>query len=273
MAINIYLDEIFLICFFYNYMISEISVIYIIGKKHNYCKVLLLTLFNTMQYCFLLIIFPKQMIFNILFRNIFLLGSVIINAIFICKWDTGKICVKKVLKTSVVIFIVSMVTGGITNYFYHNTYIGIWVKDNTVVLIIGVITFIISRILIHRIKSDLRKSNNKCSVKMIFQDKEVCIKALLDTGNNLREPISGRPVSVVEKKAILPFLDKSVEKIYVIPFSSVGVNNSVMYGFEIDELWIIKEDKSFIEYKALIGIYKGEISSDYEMILNNEYIV
>ena len=141
------------------------------------------------MYCLLLMLLPQLMLFNMIFRNLSMLVSVAFNSVFICKWDNGKLSFKRLIKTIIVLYTMSMLTGGITNYIYHNSYIGIWIKGNTKVLVIAFITFIISSSLIKRIKSNMCLKRNQCTVKMKFQGEEVCVKALLDTGNNLREPI------------------------------------------------------------------------------------
>ena len=88
-----------------------------------------------------------------------------------------------------------------------------------------------------------------CDVEIFFKEKSVKIKAMIDTGNLLKDPISGIPVIVVEKSKLEDIIPKGIinnlntilgggeettlaeeEKEYmpkfrVIPFSSLGKQN------------------------------------------------
>ena len=144
-------------------------------------------------------------------------------------------------------------------------------------------------------------------VEIKLQEKVLITKAMLDTGNLLKDPISGMPVIVVEKEqlySLLPmqlldhieewiggdetFLNQIEEKELItrfrmIPFSSVGKQNGLMLGFKADQVVIEKEEgiqerKDVIfnqtlskdkRYTALIGLdLLEERSTNNELITN-----
>lgn len=103
---------------------------------------------------------------------------------------------------------------------------------------------------------------------------------LLDTGNLLKEPITGTPVVVVEKKSleeIIPIeilnnvdkivgggyekiienikLEKFVSRFRMIPFSSIGKQNGLLLGIKVDNVNIILEDRTEVIKNAIVGIY------------------
>lgn len=97
------------------------------------------------------------------------------------------------------------------------------------------------------------------------------LKALYDTGNSLIEPISGRPVSIVEENEITrPWLELKPQRYKVIPFRSIGEENGIMEGTTVDELTISIGDRQIIEKDAVVALYKGKLSKDgsFQMILN-----
>lgn len=69
-------------------------------------------------------------------------------------------------------------------------------------------------------------------------DKQVKVLALLDSGNRLTEPISGKPVSVITRE-IFDSLDLENMSCYrVIPYKSVGCAAGIMDGYLLPELWV-----------------------------------
>ena len=100
-------------------------------------------------------------------------------------------------------------------------------------------------------------------------------KALLDTGNSLTEPTTGKKVTVVEKNIISSFNDVKVDKIYIIPYKSLGKENGILYGIQVDELIIRYEKYQKTLDNAIVGIYNGKLSRDnrYNAILHSESLV
>lgn len=59
-------------------------------------------------------------------------------------------------------------------------------------------------------RTNLFLDNILYEAEIFFEDKSLKIKALLDTGNDLRDPISDRPVMLLEEKAALPVLPPDI---------------------------------------------------------------
>lgn len=114
---------------------------------------------------------------------------------------------------------------------------------------------------------------------------------LVDTGNQLRDPISRAPVMLVEMKQLesyLPievlemFLDKDWEgrwgkippewmiKIRIIPYRAAGTNGDMMIAFKPDQVEIWKDEQWNNVGKVLIGIDVGQLSTDgtYQAIIH-----
>ena len=109
------------------------------------------------------------------------------------------------------------------------------------------------------------------TVKISENGESLELKALYDTGNSLLEPISKRPVSIVEENEITRlWLSLKPQKYKVIPFRSIGEENGIMEGTMVDELTISLGDRQVVEKDAVIALYKGRLSKDgsFQMILN-----
>lgn len=124
-------------------------------------------------------------------------------------------------------------------------------------------------------KRKSRQENTYRDVYLKINDKEIKLLGLIDTGNGLIEPISGKPVSVISKRVIeQEKITFSEENLRVIPYHSIGKGKGYLIGHEIDEMIICTEERDVVVKNAILGISEEEISSrnSYEMILHHELI-
>lgn len=108
-------------------------------------------------------------------------------------------------------------------------------------------------------------------VKMKGSQNEIELDALLDTGNSLREPISGKPVLVVEEESFHKLLGaRNPEKLKIIPYHSVGKENGIMEGYEVPEIVIKGREENWRCRKVIVGVSKNKVSASgkYQMILH-----
>lgn len=115
----------------------------------------------------------------------------------------------------------------------------------------GIVGFVVVNIAFKIVKGKISKKDIFCNVEIFFKDKSVEIIAMIDTGNMLKDPISGMPVIVVEKgklEGVIPsgiidnlsFIleggkeciltqeeEEYLPKFRVIPFSSLGKQNRI----------------------------------------------
>ncbi len=77
-----------------------------------------------------------------------------------------------------------------------------------------------------------------CKVTLIHKQNRLVVTALVDSGNSLIEPISGKPVSVIEKK-IFENLWGTEDALYrAIPYHSIGKKHGILQGYLLEELQI-----------------------------------
>ena len=72
---------------------------------------------------------------------------------------------------------------------------------------IGLITLSISFKLI---KNRLKKSEMFCNVEIEYNEKIIRIRAIIDSGNLLKDPITGSSVIVVERKKLVEMIDNKI---------------------------------------------------------------
>lgn len=100
-------------------------------------------------------------------------------------------------------------------------------------------------------------------------DKSISVKALVDTGNLLYEPISGYPVVIAEYESIKQILPPMFNpddggqcqnlKIRYIPYNALGNNGGLMVGFVPD---FVKTGGRYI--KCCVAVYNGILSKGNE---------
>lgn len=109
-----------------------------------------------------------------------------------------------------------------------------------------------------------------CQVVLYLGEKHYQLKGLIDTGNGLRDPISGKPVSIISRGSVKELVkEERVENIRYIPYRSVGKKEGVLPAFQIDRMCIRRGEELWVE-APLIGISEEEISQggEFDMILN-----
>ncbi|MCL2253699.1 MAG: sigma-E processing peptidase SpoIIGA [Lachnospiraceae bacterium] len=104
---------------------------------------------------------------------------------------------------------------------------------------------------------------------------EINIIALVDTGNGLTEPVSKKPVAVLEEKVweqLKPLMKP--EKTKAIPYHNIGNAHGLMIGYELEEIYITKSGQRERYENIVVAVGPGGISQsgDYQMIINPKLI-
>ena len=154
-----------------------------------------------------------------------------------------------------------------------------------VAIIGGVIGFIITQIAFKINKNKLNTKNTIFDIQIYYEDKTINIKALLDSGNMLKDPVSEIPVIIIEKeimykiipKNILDYIEKImkgdeaeenydiqnyISKIRMVPFMSIGKENGMLVGIRLDKIKIQTEDIDVERKDVIAGIYDKKITKD-----------
>lgn len=125
------------------------------------------------------------------------------------------------------------------------------------------------------------KEKNTCQVTLFGSDRGTCgeeaavrkvsIEALIDTGNSLVEPMSGKPVAVLDKAVFEQvFEEEPLRGFRMIPFHSIGKKSGVLPGYLLERI-LVETEESTKEYRDIyVGISEEIISeaNTYKMILN-----
>lgn len=111
-------------------------------------------------------------------------------------------------------------------------------------------------------------------VSFVCQGKEYNVRALLDTGNSLREPITGKAVCLIEQSVIDSDILNGNEGIYIVPYHSVGTDAGVLLAVKVQQVRIIDGSNTYDCGEMLLAVYKGELTrhGKYRMLLHQDYL-
>lgn len=210
--------------------------------------------------------------------------------------------IKELLKQLLIFYMTSFVFGGAATFLiYFIRPQEVQIKDGNylgeytlkVVFLGGVVGFTIVVIAFKIIKSKLSSNDIFYDIDIYIEGQKIETKAMIDTGNMLKEPITNTPVIIVEHtllydvipKQILNNIDeilsgdfkniddeireKYVTKLKFIPFSSIGKLNGMLLGIKADKLIIKNEEESKEIEKIILAIYNKSLTKrgEYRALL------
>lgn len=157
----------------------------------------------------------------------------------------------------------------------------------------GIVGFIILTVTFKVVKTRITPKDMFLEIEVYFGEKKIETKAMLDTGNLLKEPITNVPVIIIEHvllyeiipKSILNNIDKIlmgnfedvpnevkeeyITKLKFIPFSSIGKTNGMLLGIKADKLIVKNREETNEISKIIIAIYNKSLTKrgEYQGLL------
>ncbi len=202
------------------------------------------------------------------------------------------------LKLTGIFYIVSFVFGGAAFglfYFINGLQLtsnGIsFIRDFPVKILVTAVAlaYIIIRYSWDYIQHRIKRERIVLRVEMSFDKKQLCLDALVDTGNSLKDPITNAPVMITDYSMIKELLPDDIQRIFercsendlntiaeimsiskwaarfrVIPFKSLGRENGMLVGFKPDSVKIFDGGRTVNLSNIIIAIYRKSLSKDGE---------
>lgn len=115
-----------------------------------------------------------------------------------------------------------------------------------------------------------RNRQSVVPVQLVMQGATYKATGLFDTGNSLREPISGKPVCVLDSQLARMIKESvPVQRIVLIPFHTVGKDCGILYGARLDRLCIEDESKLTIPDAIVAFSHQNFARSEkYQILLH-----
>ena len=223
--------------------------------------------------------------------------SKIIVAVIIIKIAFKPKCIRSFIKVIATFHLIAFTFAGLYLSLLYTSSIDTYVTDGVFYIsdfkikkLIIAIAFgwIILQLTFEYLKNKNMKADNIYSFKIIFKNKQVNLKGMVDTGNSLKDPINKLPVIIVEYGAMKELFPVYIQEIFknhdknsvdlfadilsrglddfkfrLIPFKSLGKEDGMLLGFKADKVIIETAGEDQVK-DLIIGIYKQCLSKDHE---------
>ena len=222
----------------------------------------------------------------------------------------GKLSTSDILKQWIVLNLITYFVGGLMNSIYYHTNLRLLlinigngnVFSNIPIIFIVATTCIITIIALFAIWFlRLYKLHRPLiyDVELVFRDRHLKTKGLMDTGNCLYDPITNQPVMVMENTLIEELItsdlrgemdlakryldgeidempwdyNENVFRFSFIPYRSLE-KTGMLLGIKIDKVLIYTEKESICNEKVTVAICDNRLTArdDYHVILHKELL-
>lgn len=174
------------------------------------------------------------------------------------KWNRG------FLKAYVTVYCATFLIGGIFSCISQ------YMREGSIFLLFTLISYWGAKGIWEFIAYQGKCRNVCCEVLLCQGINQIKVSAIIDTGNRLRDHVTGKPVSIISKKtAEKLWKNVSVCGIRYIPYHTIGKKEGVLPMLEIEEMVLFLEAEMRI-IKPLIAICEEDNMGTYEMILNSD---
>lgn len=275
MYYEFYIDKFFLENLILDYLLL-LAVRKVLKCRAPWWRLTLASIFGAGGVC-LMVVFPikNTWIFNILGFGILSVGMIKIG----CQVK-GK---SALIRGTALLYLFAFILGGI------------WVMLLSQIamtgILLGLVSYLTFRLVLSCYQRYKMKTEYLYKVTICLNGKSKCLLGFCDTGNQLRQPFTGKPVSIIDYDSISEILEDDMkkqllqmyqfqngeittEKICYIPYHSIGQKNGLLPGLKLDYLSVQRQGTSQIVGGAVAAITKESVSSkgEYQMILNPSVI-
>ena len=188
---------------------------------------------------------------------------------------------RNIIKTVLIFYIISFASGGIvigSLYFFNDMgitargvfYIGqlTYIKIMTGMMLAWICIYAFAALL----KEKLRKGRAEAGLRVTFGKRTAVLKGFVDTGNFLKDPISGRPVCIAKKRAIASLIPKE-EQFCIIPYITLESGNGLLFGVKPDKAILVAKGRKPQAVSIVLAFYEGDLPMDrngeqYDVLLH-----
>lgn len=189
----------------------------------------------------------------------FLLIHTVINVAVL--WIVfGKSDVKRFGSMCIVFYMVSFLLGGFVEWICQTPFfIGERQINILQIIIISDLAYIILNGGYQMYQKWTLKKQSQYQAAIYYGEHEVTVTGFVDTGNSLFEPISQKPVCILDQKQAMELCyADAVHNFRLIPFSSLGKQRGVLRGFEAERMCLTNETETIEIKKPMIGVNEGK---------------
>ncbi len=188
---------------------------------------------------------------------------------------------KELFKGMIIMLSVACFSGGIMHMIVYYTYAG-WIIRRILVtynqLIYLILISVVVIIVIVRVYRTYKKNSDIYKVTVIVDNHKIMLHGIVDTGNQLTDKYTGKPVNVMDKSyfenVLYQINDYGRLKYHFIPYRTIGNNEGIIEVITSDYMYISGKDETKAYKGALIGLSDRKVSQngEYQALINGRMI-
>lgn len=214
---------------------------------------------------------------------------------------------KQLWKSLLIFYLTSLVFGGAAfaiiyvvrpQEILRNNQLIFGTTSMKVILFSAILAFIVIILAFKIVKNKISKKDMFCDIEVKINEEIIKTKAMIDTGNFLKEPITNKPVVVIEHTLLYDCIPKQIlnnieqilggdfsnvpeeireeyiSKLKFIPFSSLGKQNGMLIGINAKYIKIKSEENENINENVIVGIYNKSLTKrgEYRALIGIELV-
>ena len=214
---------------------------------------------------------------------------------------------KQLWKSLLIFYLTSLVFGGAAfaiiyvvrpQEILRNNQLIFGTTSMKIILFSAILAFIVIILAFKIVKNKISKKDMFCDIEVKINEEMIKTKAMIDTGNFLKEPITNKPVVVIEHTLLYDCIPKQIlnnieqilggdfsnvpeeireeyiSKLKFIPFSSLGKQNGMLIGINAKYIKIKSEENENINENVIVGIYNKSLTKrgEYRALIGIELV-
>ncbi|MDY2814908.1 MAG: sigma-E processing peptidase SpoIIGA [Dorea sp.] len=260
MYYELYIDVFFAVNFMMDSMILTMTR-KILGGTVTYRRIFAGAFLGSLLTCLVIVLpIPATFIKLVLFHGL-------VNVVMI-RTGLGIPAGQGLLKAWIVLYISGFLTGGVFQFFQQ------YLRSGSLFFLLAVVSYYVVSAIWETICYLSRKRNGRCKVILYLNERSCEVDALIDTGNSLKDPLTGKAVSVISQDTAKKLISAKENPTFrYIPYHSIGKAEGVMPMIVLNGMTVIGKEEQWIE-KPLAAICENELTVErFQMILNPDVLV
>lgn len=270
---KIYLDVFFMINVIMDYLILHITLM-LAGIQCSFVRKIMASFLGGTWAVIAIILMTKHENCKYLIGIVTYLVISALMLLVVFGWNGRNLLVKGFVFLYAAAFCLSGACYGIWYYMVPGYAITTGLIKKEAIILGIVFLFVIKVFMEALIRVRERYGNEICKVKLLMNHHWIQFQGLIDTGNVLTDPYTGKMVHIVRSSVMKKILEDNEDyaalHYRLVPFRSVGNEHGMIPVIDVECMEVYERNKMIYKDNAAIGIYDGSLSdaASYDAILN-----
>lgn len=260
MEYEFFIDLFFLADLLFNLQ-SLFLTAFLIRRNISIKRLLVGAIIGSIWNCFIVVYPVLPPYAEILFTTLGI-GSIMTASVF------SIFTLSEIVKADMALFTASAVVGGAVSFLREH----LWLTDWESMVLVGIICLCCGSFF-RQSMQERAVGKERYQVWLYYCGRKKEFLGLADSGNRLRTPESGKPVSIVAQSDCVGFCDH-VSGGFYIPYRAVGTREGVLFAMTFEKMEIWKDGEQMVIDCPVVAITKEQLSADntFSILLPEEYI-